>query len=181
MALVDADDRTLAGRASDGDVRAFEVLIRRYGPYMRAYSTRVLGSTDEVDDVVQESFITAWQQLPQLADLTAVKSWLMRIVSHKCIDRIRARRPHADIDDHEPHADDGESPPRRAEAMDRERALEAALAALPEQQRQSWLLREMSGLSYDEIAEELGVPASTVRGFLVRARKSLIRDMEGWR
>lgn len=179
--LVDADDRSLAGRAADGDVRAFEVLVRRYGPLMRAYATRVLGSNDETDDVVQESFITAWQQLSTLSDPGVVKSWLMRIVSRKSIDRIRARKLHVDIDDHEQEAPTEATPPRIAEARSREEALSRALAAMPEQQRQCWILKEIADYSYDDIARELDLPTSTVRGLLARARKNLIREMEAWR
>jgi hypothetical protein len=114
LALETADDRTLAGRAADGDIRAFEILVRRYGPLMRGFATRILGSNDETDDVVQDAFIVAWQQLPTLDDPSVVKSWLMRIVSRKSIDRVRARRPHADIADHDPASAEAATPERQA-------------------------------------------------------------------
>jgi RNA polymerase sigma-70 factor (ECF subfamily) len=60
-------------------------------------------------------------------------------------------------------------------------ALKQALARLPEQQRECWVLREVGGLSYDEIAEQLSVPAPTVRGRIARARETLTRELEGWR
>ncbi|RFA23345.1 RNA polymerase sigma factor [Subtercola boreus] len=179
--LSQADDRTIVGRAADGDVRAFEVLVRRYGPLMRAYATRVLGSNDETDDVVQESFITAWQQLSTLTDAGVVKSWLMRIVSRKSIDRIRARKQHVDIDDFEQEAPRAHGPERIAEAHSREAALSRALRAMPAQQRQCWVLKEIAEYSYDDIAAELDLPTSTVRGLLARARKNLMREMEEWR
>ncbi|TFC13236.1 RNA polymerase sigma factor [Cryobacterium algoritolerans] len=176
-----ASDLTLADRAADGDVRAFEVIVRRYGPLMRVYAARVLGSNDEMDDVVQESFITAWQQLSTLEDGGAVKSWLMRIVSRKSIDRLRARRQHADIDLTEPAAPEHQSPHRLAEAESQTEALSRALVDLPEDQRRCWTLRELAECSYGEIAEELELPVSTVRGLLARARKTLLREMEEWR
>jgi RNA polymerase sigma-70 factor (ECF subfamily) len=176
-----ADDRTLVGRAVDGDVRAFEVIVRRYGPLMRAYATRVLGSNDETDDVVQDAFITAWQKLPELQDAAVVKSWLMRIVSHKSIDRIRARRDHGDVDTVDPPAPEASTPPRVAEARSQNEALSHALSQLPEQQRRCWVLKEVAEYSYDEIAAQLDLPVSTVRGSLARARKNLIREMEAWR
>lgn len=179
--LDDADDRTLAGRAADGDVRAFEVLVRRYGPMMRAYATRILGSSTDSDDIVQEAFIAAWKRLPTLDDGSVVKSWLMRIVSHKSIDLIRANRTHDDIDDHEPEAPDEASPEQRAVAKSREDALSAVLATLPAAQRQCWVLHEIGRYSYDDIARELDLPTSTVRGLLARARKKLILEMEDWR
>lgn len=179
--LEDADDATLAERAADGDVRAFEVLIRRYTPLLRAVARRTLGSGNEVDDVVQDTFITAWERLDSLADGTKVKSWLTRIASHRSIDRIRARRNHDDVDDVEPAADERTTPERIMEAKSREHAADLALHELPEPQRRCWMLKEVVGLSYDEIAAELDLPVSTVRGLLSRARKNMIRQMEGWR
>lgn len=179
--LTDLDDAVLAGRSSDGDVRAFEVLIRRYTPLLRAYARRTLGSTDELDDVVQETFITAWDRLDRLEDRSKVKSWLMRILSRKCIDRIRARRFHDDVTEIEVEAPSDDAPERVAEARSREDAVETALAELPEAQRRCWLMKEVLEYSYDQIAEELDLPVSTVRGLLSRARKNMIRLMEGWR
>ncbi|MFB2555482.1 RNA polymerase sigma factor [Herbiconiux liangxiaofengii] len=181
VTLSDAPDRILAGRAADGDLRAFEVLIRRHGGLMRAYANRVLGSNLEVDDVVQETFITAWKKLPELADLAAVKSWLMRIVNRKAIDRIRARHDDRPILEWEGEIPAEQGPEKQAEAQSQREHLKAALERLPEGQRQCWVMKEIGGFSYEEIAEELGVPPSTVRGLLARARKKLITEMEGWR
>lgn len=180
-ALERADDRIVAGRAIDGDVDAFAVLVRRYTPMMRAYALRVLNASAEVDDVVQESFVTAWQRLPELSEPAKVKSWLMRIVSRKAVDRLRAGRPHVDIDDVDHEAPSHSSPPRVAEARAEVEALSAALRELPDEQRECWVLREIGGCAYDEIAEQVGVPVSTVRGLLARARKYIIVRMEEWR
>ncbi|WP_241979636.1 RNA polymerase sigma factor [Cryobacterium suzukii] len=171
----------LADRARDGDLRAFEVLVRRYGPLMRVYATRVLGSNDETDDVVQESFITAWQHLGTLEDGSAVKSWLMRIVSRKSIDRLRTRRPHVNIDETDAPAPESSAPHARVEVESQTEALARVLAALPEDQRRCWTLRELAEYSYGDIAAELNLPLSTVRGLLARARKTLLRQMEDWR
>ncbi|HEY0259755.1 MAG TPA: RNA polymerase sigma factor [Lacisediminihabitans sp.] len=179
--LAIADDRIVAGRAADGDVQAFRVLVSRHSPLMRGYARRILGTNDEVDDVVQDAFIVAWRQLPELEDPSAVKSWLMRIVGRKAVDRVRARHPHVDIDDHDRPAPDAAAPARRAEARSQVEELSAALAELPLMQRQCWVLREVGEYSYDEIAAELGVPATTVRGLLARARKYLIVRMGAWR
>ncbi len=181
ITLTDADDRTLAGRASDGDIRAFEVILRRHGPLMRAYAARILGSNDETDDVVQEAFIVAWRKLPTLESGVALKSWLLRIVTNKSLDRVRARRHHVDIDDHEIERPDGETAATAVEATSLDAALSRALSALPEDQRRCWVLREIAGYSYDDMAEELGLPHSTIRGILARARKNLVVEMEGWR
>ena len=180
-ALDYADDRIVAGRAMDGDVEAFAVLVRRYTPMMRAYTQRVLNASADVDDVVQEAFVTAWQRFSELEDPSKVKSWLMRIVSRKAVDRIRARRPVHDIDDIDTPAPSNSSPAEIVEARAGVAALSAALRELPDAQRECWVLREMGGYSYDEIADELGIPATTARGLLARARKYMIVRMEEWR
>lgn len=180
-ALESAEDWIVAGRAADGDPSAFAVLVRRYTPMMRAYTRRILPGTADVDDVVQDVFITAWQRLPELEDLGKVKSWLMRITGRRAVDRLRAARPHAELAGVElpapPHAD----PPQRAEARAGVAALGAALGRLPDAQRSCWVLRELGGHSYEEIAAQLGIPASTVRGLLSRARQDIIVRMEQWR
>ncbi|CAN5250610.1 RNA polymerase sigma factor [soil metagenome] len=178
--LAEADDRTVASRAADGDIKAFEVLMRRYGALMSTYAARILGSSSDVDDVVQEMFITAWQQLPTLENLAAVKGWLVTIVTRKSIDRLRSRREHDDIDDHEIE-DSTNDPEGLAEATSLDDALSIALSRLPDDQRRCWVLREIAGYGYDEIAEQLALPVSTVRGLLARCRKTLVREMEAWR
>lgn len=183
-ALDDADDRTIAGRAADGDVEAFAILVRRYTPLLRAYARRILSGTASVDDIVQESFVTAWQRLPELDDMGRVRGWLMRIVSRKAIDEVRATRPHLEVDGAEGlelPARPGERPEQRAEQRAELTALADALRELPDAQRESWVLREIGGCSYDEIAEQLEQPVSTVRGLLARARKHIIVRMEEWR
>lgn len=176
-----ADDRIVAGRAVDGDTAAFAVLVRRFTPLMRAYARRMLNGSADVDDVVQESFITAWERLPELTDLERVKSWLMRITSRKAIDRLRHDRAHVDLADVDPEGPASATPPQQAQARSLVEALGDALETLPAAQRETWLLREVGELSYDDIAGELGLPLATVRGLLARARKALIVRMEQWR
>ncbi|WP_341975771.1 RNA polymerase sigma factor [Microbacterium sp. LTA6] len=176
-----ADDRIVAGRAIDGDVAAFAVLVRRYTPMMRAYAQRMLNASADVDDIVQEAFVTAWQRLPELEDPAKVKSWLMRVVSRKTVDRIRALRPQIDIDEVDHPAPQHAGPPQVAEARAEVEALSNALRELPDGQRECWVLREIGGHSYDEIAEQLGIPVTTVRGLIARARKYIIVRMEEWR
>lgn len=179
--LESADDRIIAGRAADGDTAAFAALVRRYTPLMRAYTRRILPGSADVDDVVQDAFITAWDQLPKLDDPGRVKSWLVRITSRKAIDRIRSTRPHSDLSETELPAPDQMAPPRRAEARAGIAALSDAINRLPDAQRECWVLRELGDCSYEEIAQELDLPVSTVRGLLARARKDIIVRMEQWR
>lgn len=179
--LQQATDRALAGRAADGDVAAFELLVRRHGPRMRAYAIRMLGSTDESDDVVQEAFLTLWQKLPTLDNVDAIPSWLMRVVTRNCLDRIRSRHPHPGLDEDSLPPQSVASTETAAETHSEQEALSLTVMGLPDDQRRCWLLREVAGYSYDDIAQELDLPVSTVRGLLARARKTVIREMEAWR
>lgn len=179
--LQQASDEILAGRAADGDALAFEVIVRRHAPLMRAYAARMLGSTYESDDVVQETFITAWKRLAELNEGAAVKSWLMRILSRRCIDRIRARHEHDDVTELDAAAPAEQGPDYVAEVRTANEALGRALDELPPLQRRCWVLREAGQYSYEEIAQELEIPVSTVRGQLARGRRRLLEAMEGWR
>ena len=179
-ALEAASDGLLAARSADGDSVAFGVLVRRLAPALRAYATRLTGSAADADDAVQEALISAWGALPGLEDPAKVRSWLFSIVSRKATDRIRARKPTAELDA-ERDEDTAEGPEEHAVSSSRLDALAAVLDALPEGQRQCWVLKEMGGFSYEEIAEQLDMSVTTVRGKLARARVSVVREMEAWR
>jgi RNA polymerase sigma-70 factor (ECF subfamily) len=180
-ALSDASDGILASRAADGDVAAFEVLVHRHGPLMRSYAAKVLGSLTEADDVLQDVFIQAWNQLDRLADPGAVRPWLMRMVGNRSIERIRKRKDHVNVDDWDAPTPTERSPERIVEMRMQMGALARAVDELPEMQRQCWALKEIGGVPYADIAEQLDVPLSTVRGQLARARRTIIEKMEAWR
>ena len=179
--LDNAPDAILVARATDGDVPAFEVLVRRHAPLMRALATRLLGSDAESDDVVQDVFIQSWSQLDRLNDPSAVRPWLMRMVSNRSIERIRKRKDHVNVDDWDAPVAASQSPEHIVEVRMQMSALGAAIDALPEMQRQCWILKEVAGVPYADIAEQLGVPLSTVRGQLARARRTILHGMEDWR
>ena len=179
--LAAADDATLVERAQDGDVAAFEVLVRRHAPTARAMARRVLGGDADADDVVQESFLAAWRGLRTLADPGAFKGWLLRTTSRRCVDVLRRRRDTVGLDDVDVAAPASTSPEARATMSAAVADLDAALAALPAPVRRAWLFREQAGLSYDEIARLEQVGPDTVRGRIARARAALVREMGAWR
>ncbi|WP_261792348.1 RNA polymerase sigma factor [Arthrobacter sp. PM3] len=180
-------DALLAGRAADGDTAAFEALARRHGPVMRACARRMTGSLADADDVVQESLMHAWKQLDTLRDGAAVKSWLLRITGSRSIDYLRRRKTHADLGDVDQGVEAGagaarqDHPETAALSGSRMDALKAALAALPEEQRRCWVLKQFNDQSYEEIAQTLNISTASVRGRLARARITLAREMEEWR
>lgn len=181
VAAADDSDEFLAGLASLGDAHAFDLLVQRYRTLMYVCARRRLGSDAEADDVVQESLAHAWTKLSTLKDLAAVRSWMLRIVASRSIDVLRRRREHDRVEEAEFPAPDDGSPTTNAQVALLSAALHVALSNLPEQQRRCWVLRELESLSYQDIADELELPVSTVRGAIARARKALAVAMAEWR
>jgi RNA polymerase sigma-70 factor (ECF subfamily) len=179
--LTAAPDGILAARATEGDADAFDELLHRHTPIVRAYVYRIVGTLTETDDVVQDAFLTAWRQLSSLRDPASVKAWLMRIASREAYAHIKKRPSHATLDAFDRAVDARLLPEATAIRNAQLHALSLALNALPDDQRRCWLLREVGELSYTEIAEEMNLPVSTVRGNLSRARASITIQMEGWR
>ncbi|KIC64486.1 RNA polymerase sigma 70 [Pseudarthrobacter phenanthrenivorans] len=178
-------DAILVGRASDGDTAAFEALARRYGPHMRAAARRLTGSYADADDVVQEVLVQAWQQLDTVREPAAIKGWLLRLTGSRSIDLLCRRRKHTSLAGPDDGAADrvspGAGPETAVVAGAGIESLKNALAALPEEQRRCWILKEINGQSYDDIAQTLNISPASVRGRLARARITLVREMEDWR
>ncbi|TFD84060.1 sigma-70 family RNA polymerase sigma factor [Cryobacterium lactosi] len=174
-------DVVLVNYAVAGNETAFAILVRRHRPLMRCCALRILGSSAEADDVVQESCITAWQKLSTLNDGNCLKSWLMRVVRNKSMDRLRMRPSSTfPLDDNTPETL-RIGPFQFVESILQRDALSKVLASLPANQRRAWLMRGCSGFSYAVIAGKLGVPVSTVRGLLARSRHTVAHEMAYWR
>lgn len=179
MDEADHPDALLATRAAEGDADAFARLVRRHTPFLIAFATRLMGSRADADDCVQDALITVWERLPELREPASVRAWMARIVSRQATDRLRARRPQVPIDAVEIEASDRAE--ERAELGEQLTALSRLLGSMPEDMRTVWLLREVAGSSYEEIADVTGVSASTVRGRLSRARVIIVEGMRQWR
>ncbi|MGY1438996.1 RNA polymerase sigma factor [Streptomyces reniochalinae] len=176
-------DALLAVRAGQGDEEAFEALVRRYAPALLRLATRLLGNRAEAEDAVQESLVSAWRKLPEFRQQASFQTWIYRIVSNRCLNVLRSRRPLTGLDSiPEPAAPDHlVSPERSAESQAAAKALFEALARLSPEQRVCWVLREMDGLTHEEIAETVGIRPEAVRGRVFRARRCLTEAMGAWR
>jgi RNA polymerase sigma-70 factor (ECF subfamily) len=179
------DDATLVGRSTSGDEEAFAVLVRRYQAALYRHAWRLTQDRRSAEDVTQEAFVSAWRRLPSLARPESFRSWLYQIATRRSIDLVRSRRPEQPLEAVEDAPPDAltarqTEPVAVVERREQREALGAALQALPLGQRAAWTMREIDGLSYDEIASALVVPVSTVRGRIARARRELAERMGAW-
>ena len=183
-ALAAASDGALVRAARLGDDDAFGELVDRYGPGMLRYARRLVNGSDaDAGEVVQEAFISAWKGLDSFRGESSLKTWLFRLVHRRAVDLLRHRRPTPIDDDLLSRvvkvADDNPL----QDVLDSEllEALQEALDELPWNQRSAWLLREVEGLGYDEIAHAMGTTVGSVRGHLHRGRRQLAERMARWR
>ena len=175
-------DQQLVQRAQRGDLRAFDLLVLKYQGRIGALVSRYIADAGEVEDVTQEAFIKAYRALSKFRGDSAFYTWLYRIAANAAKNHLvaKGRRPGADatIEDAEVFDDGGlvsETSSPEAMAMGDELAavVEQALQSLPEELRAALTLRELEGLSYDDIAEVLGCPFGTVRSRIFRAREAI--------
>ena len=182
LAVRTFDDLTLVVRAQEGDVRAFEALVRRYQRRFYRLAMRLLGNSSDAEDAVQDAFVAAWRRLPGFRGEAAFSSWMYRIVTNRCLLVLRKRRPVTALDElRDQPSPESASPEHAAETQDRATALQRALLDLPTDQRTCWILRELHGLGYEDIATIVAAGPDAVRGRLYRARRTLAEVMAPWR
>ncbi|MCW0214677.1 MAG: sigma-70 family RNA polymerase sigma factor [Pseudonocardia sp.] len=178
------DEATLVVRAQEGDVRAFEVLARRHQAVLFRVAVRIVGDPADAEDALQDALLDAWRRIARFHRDAAFSTWMYRIVTNSCLDLLRRRRPALPVDEvgEERLAGPGsDGPERAAEADAGMAALRAALGRLPDEQRVCWVLRELEGMGYTEIAHITGATETAVRGRIHRARKELAEVMRAWR
>lgn len=159
-----------------GDRKAFDELVRRYQHRVYRYVLRMTGSREESLELTQEALLKAFQALPDWRPTAHFRTWLFHIAGNTAIDALRRRRhvQYVSLDDHVEPAGGEPGPEGRSLLDERFRHLEAALARVPPEYRQALLLREVEGMSYEEIAQALAVPEGTVKSRIARARTLLV-------
>lgn len=177
-----AEDRDLVERARTGDRRAFGRLVEKYQRRVYALAFGILRQRDDAWDVAQEAFVKAYKKLDKFEGTSAFYTWLYRITYNLSIDTLRdkARRETVDLEDARATEDRGEGDARLSQHPDREaqrkelhRVLQEALSKLSDKHRAIIVLREVEGLSYEEMAEVLGISKGTVMSRLFHARQNL--------
>lgn len=180
------EDSELLVRAQQGEMAAFEQLVERHQQRVFAMTSRMLRSDDDAAEVVQEAFLAAYRHLPDFRGESAFGSWVYRIASNYALMRLRHRKvaniveepegaPNFNergslIDDVADWSRDAEEQTLDAELR---KAIDDASSRLPEEYRQVFLLRDVEGLSYEEIAVATGDSVPAIKSRLHRARLSL--------
>ena len=185
-------DAALVERARQGDVRAFEMLVLKYQRRIERLIGRFIRDADTVADVAQESFIRAYRAMAQFRGESAFYTWLYRIAVNTAKKTLANQKRDIVIsesalagnrqDDEEtyrPEHDltDGETPEAVLASREIARTVNAAIEALPEDLRQAVLLREVEGMSYEDIAQAMDCPIGTVRSRIFRAREAIARRL----
>lgn len=182
-------DAELVQRVQRGDKRAFDLLVLKYQRKIMRLLARMIKEPSEIEDVAQEAFIKAYRAIPQFRGESAFYTWLYRIaintarnwqVSHN-------RRPVAANGNNE--NEDGETfdqfdtlsdlstPESLMASRQVVETVNAAIAALPEELRAAIVLREIEGMSYEDIAQSMGCPIGTVRSRIFRAREAIAAQL----
>jgi len=177
------DDRTLLRKAQSGDYEAFGRLQRSMDARLRKFATRLIGSRDVVDDVVQKAFTSLYLKLEKQESVEHLWPFMFRVVRHLCYDELRRQRRYdfvgidhgsgsADPWEHTP-LDTGPPPDNDAEWWLVFSGVREAMNRLPEMQRQALILHAENGLTYQQTADAMEIEIGTVKAHIHNARKRL--------
>jgi RNA polymerase sigma-70 factor, ECF subfamily len=167
-----------------GDAEAFEVLFDRHHTSVYNFAHTMLGPADgAAEEVMQETFLAVAHAAGQYAPRGQFRSWLMRIVRNRCLNRIQSQRARQGLlagggPDVAELPCDEPTPPRRAEAAEQAAVVRAAVADLPDRQREAIALYAFEEMTYRQIAGILDMPINTVKTLIHRARAALAQSLE---
>ena len=177
-------DLELARRAGGGDREAFAALVARHQASVYRLARHVAGTRDEAEDVLQQTFLSAWQGVSRFRGESSVRTWLLTIARNAAVTRrVRAAREPIDatpLDDLGIRAGwGGPNPEQLAVAAEQQQRLAAALAALDPDEREILTLRDLEGLAGEDVAAMLGLTTAAMKSRLHRARLRLAEAVRG--
>lgn len=174
------DDRALVRRARDGDVEAFEGLVRRHAPLVYGLSLRLLGSAEDAQDATQDAFLRAWRSLPGFRGGSTFRTWIYRIAANRCLNQLERQPRTEPLPDVDVMTASGPGPERITQARAEIVELFRVMAMLTPEQRAVLVLRELEHCSHDEVAAILGISVGSVKSRLHRARVAVMTAMGPW-
>jgi RNA polymerase sigma-70 factor (ECF subfamily) len=175
------DDRDLVRRIRDGDAEALRAIVERYQDRIFSLIYGIVRDRHEVEDVAQEVFLKVYTRIQAFDERSKFYTWLYRVAANAAKDHVkkRSRRPAVALEEDDVIPSTGDNPVGHAAAAETRRLVREAIAALPLRYREVLTLRELDGLSYNEIAGVLKISIGTVESRLHRARAKLKRRLEG--
>lgn len=189
-----SQQETLPELARTNDPAAFEEIFERYRSMVFNLACRVLGDPEEALDVSQEVFLTVYRKIDRFRGESSLKTWIYRIAVNRAANRCRwwhrlRRRGTVSLDEHLSKDDDRDfsttleaevdSPEESLLVREKQAAIERALLTLPLAQRVAVVMRDMEGMSYEEIAGAMDVSLGTVKSRIARGREELKRRLNG--
>lgn len=177
---MDVEEQVWISQAASGDTHAFAHLVEQYEKQVYHHALRLVGNPEDAADISQEVFWKAWRALPTFRGQSSFSTWLYRLTDNACTDLFRREKKRRkdvplvleDLSSSQlVHPDP--TPQEQVEARESLDTLEQGLAQLSQDHRRILVLRELSGLSYQEIASILGLSSGTVKSRLARARLTL--------
>lgn len=173
-AMTDQTDEALLQRFAQGDRAAARALTLRLTPKVMGHAYRLLGQREEAEDVAQEAMFRLWRVAPAWrAGEAQVTTWLYRVVANLCTDRLRRRGRMAPLDAVPDLPDERGGPAQDMQSRARADALQGALNALPERQRQAVVLRHIEEIGNPEIAEIMQISVEAVESLTARGKRAL--------
>lgn len=178
------NEQLLIERSKNGDVSAFEMLIEAYQKKVFNLAYRIIGNYDDANDIAQEAFIRIFRSISGFRGQSSFSTWIYRITTNVCLDEIRKRKNKSvQYLDEDIQTDDGEMqrqiisddplPEEIAERKELRAVINDSLGELKEEYRIIITLRDIQGMSYEEIAKVLDCPTGTVKSRINRARQAL--------
>ncbi|MBI2751508.1 MAG: sigma-70 family RNA polymerase sigma factor [Burkholderiales bacterium] len=179
QSLHELDENECITRAQRGDVAAFSELVRRHQDRIYRFLVRLTRSVDDARDLTQETFLRAFQHLKGWQPDARFSTWLFRIARNQAFDLLRRHQTveFVMLEEDATAPDPAPGPDAVLDSVQRLRQLDNALLRLSIEHREIVLLREIEGLSYEELAEVLGLNLGTVKSRIARARSALLDAM----